>query len=200
MEVTRDYPGIPLTWQRVAPGNTVSTIAAGVWKYQEYEIGYDSCDFTGGFLEGQVITGATSGAMGVVRSATITSGTILGGTAAGKIRFHSWNGINFTNNEKIKVAADADVGDIDGAAPVACTDDYLYKDQIALGVMVYATTNSQLVAFSGRKVLTDQTAKVGLIMGAGQSFYVDDAEAAKNINVVDAVSGTAGESTFVGYF
>jgi hypothetical protein len=198
--INRDFPGIPLTWQRIAPADVVKTVAAGVWQYKEYEIGYDSCDFTGGFVEGQVITGATSGAMGVVRSSTLTSGTILSGDAAGKIRFHSWNGINFTNNEKIKVAGDADVGDIDGTAPVACTDNYPFKEAIANGVMVYASTQAQLVAFSGRKVLADQTAKLALIINAGSSIYIDDAAAAKNINVVDAVSGTTGETVFVGYF
>ena len=195
-----EYNGMPLTWQKIAPGNTVTTIAAGVWKYTEYEIGYDSCDFTGGFLEGQVITGATSGAMGVVISATITAGTILGGDAAGKIRFHSWNGINFTDDEKIKVAADADVADINGSVPVACTDDYPYKETLAHGVMIQAVTNPQMIAFGAKKVLTDQTAKVGVVLPANSTTFITDASAIRNINVVDATAGTAGSTIFVGHF
>jgi hypothetical protein len=196
--LAQEYRGLPLTWQRIAPGNTVTTIAAGVYQYKEYTIGYDSGDYA--FVEGDVITGATSGAMGVVRSVTVDSGTVAGGDAAGKIRFHSWNGINFTNNEKIKVAADGDVGDIDGTAPTECTDNYLYRDLIASSVLVCAETNTQRLAFSGRKILTDQTAKVGITLAANSMIQLSDMAAIKNLNVVDATAGSAGATIIVGLF
>jgi len=198
MSLLEGYSGIALTWGKVTPGNTVTGIPEGLWKYKELEIGYDSGDYT--FLEGDIIVGVTSGAIGVVRSFTVTSGTIVGTNAAGKIRFHSWNGVNFTNNEKIKVAADVDVGDIDGSVPSARTDEYPWKDAIAVYVLACAAANGQRIAFSGRKVLTDQTSAIGMVIAAGDSFPIGDASAIKNINVVDATAGQAGSTTFIGYF
>lgn len=196
--ITREYLGVPLTWQKITPGNTVTTIADGVWRYREMEIGYDSGDYA--FVEGNIITGATSGAMGVVISCTVASGTVGGGDAAGKIRFHSWNGTNFTDNEKIKVAADSDVGDIDGSVPVPCVDDYDYKGQLAKSVLVVAETNTQRVAFSASKILTDQTTALGIPVAATASIIISDINAIKNINVVDAAAGSAGTSIILGYF
>lgn len=196
--LTREYPGIPLTWQKITPGNTISVVAEGVWKYKELEIGYDASDHT--FVEGEVVVGVSSGAMGIVRSATVSSGAIGTDSAAGKIRFHSWNGINFTNNEKIKVAADADVGDIDGSVPLECTDAYQFKEDIAKAVLVVAETFAQRIAFSAKKILTDQTSAVGIAVTAGSSILISDAAAIKNLNVVDATAGSAGSSVIVGLF
>lgn len=193
-----NYPGKPLTWQRIAPGDTLAQIAAGVWKYKELEIGYDSGDYA--FLEGDVIVGATSGAIGIVVSVTVVTGTVAGGDAAGKIRFHSWNGIAFTNNEKIKVAADADVGDIDGTTPVECVDAYLYKETVANLVLVSAETNAQRIGYSARKMKPDQTSDYGLLLPIGGSVEVRDADAIKNLYTIDAVSGAVGYTVFTGYF
>lgn len=194
-----DYPGIPLTMQKITPGNTITGVAAGLYTYTEYEIGYDSGDYA--FAEGDVIVGATSSAMGVVRSVTVTSGTVGGGDAAGKIRFHSWNGTNFTDNEKIKVAADNDVGDIDGSAPVECTDKYEYKGWKARAVMIRAETQSQLVAASAKKIKGDQTAMIGnVVTTTSVPLWIFDASAIKNITVVDAAAGVAGSSVLLGYF
>lgn len=196
--ITREFTGTPLTWVRIAPANTVTTVPEGLWKYKELEIGYDSGDFA--FLEGHVITGATSGAMGIVRSCTVATGTVGGGNAAGMIRFHSWNGINFTDNEKIKVAADTDVGDINGSVPAPCPDEYQYKNVLAKSVLVVAETYAQRLAFSAKKILTDQTSVVGIPLAAGGSILISDPSSMKNINVVDATAGSAGSSIFIGFF
>ncbi len=196
--ITREYLGVPLTWQRITPGNTVTGIAEGIYKYRELEIGYDSGDYA--FLEGNVIVGATSGAIGVVISCTVATGAVGTGDAAGKIRFHSWNGINFTNDEKIKVAADTDVGDINGSVPAPCADNYDHKDQHAKYILIVAETQSQRVAFSAKKVLTDQTSAMGIPVTVGSSILVGDVNAMKNINVVDATAGSAGSSIMIGYF
>ena len=36
------YPGIPLTMQKITPGDVITGVAAGLYQYAEYEIGYDS--------------------------------------------------------------------------------------------------------------------------------------------------------------
>lgn len=196
--ITKEFHGMPLTWIKITPGDTVTSIPAGAYIYKELEIGYDSGDYS--FVEGNVIVGATSGAMGIVRSCTVASGTVGGGNAAGKIRFHSWNGINFTDNEKIKVGADADVGDIDGSAPTACDDNYAYKEAVAMDILVCAQTNTQRIAFGYSKLLTDQTSGLGIELPSNSSILISDASAIKNFNVVDAVSGSAGSIIIVGSF
>lgn len=193
------YPGVPLTMQKITPGDTITGVSAYLYKYVEYEIGYDSGDYT--FAEGDIIVGATSSAMGVVRSVTVATGTVGAGSAAGKIRFHSWNGTNFTDNEKIKVAADNDVGDINGSVPTACTDDYPYKDWIAKAVMIRAITKTQLIGVSARKMKADQTTLIGFALAATASpLWVYDAAAIANITTVDEVSGQAGSTILLGYF
>jgi hypothetical protein len=198
MDHVFEYPGIPLTMQRITPGNTLTQIAAGVYEYKEYTIGYDSGDYA--FAEGDVIVGATSAAIGIVISCTVASGTVGAGSAAGNIRFHSWNGINFTDDEKIKVAADTDVGDINGSVPVPCADDYLYKGQLARSVLVVAETQSQRVSFSAKKIIPDQTSAYGIPVAANSSIQVKDINAIKNIMVVDATASSAGSSILIGYF
>jgi hypothetical protein len=196
--LVKEYVGIPLTCYRIAPGNTITGVAAGLYKYCEYTIPYDSGDYT--FLEGDVIIGASSGAIGIVISATVATGTVGAGTAAGEIRFHSWNGTNFTDNEHIKVAADTDVGDIDGSVPTACTDNYPHKNSIASSVLAIAHTNTQLLAFGAKKVRPDQTALYGVTLAANSSVLITDASAIKNIMVVDAASGTTGATVLIGLF
>jgi hypothetical protein len=199
MQVIREYPGIPLTCCKITPGDTITTVPAGLWKYKELEIGYDSGDYA--FAEGDVIIGASSGALGVVTSCTVVTGTVGAGTAAGKIRFHSWNGTAFTNNEKIKVAGDADVGDIDGSVPSECTDDYMFKEWIAKSVMIRAETKSQLIGASARKIIADQTAKIGFVVTTtSYPLWICDASAIKNITAVDETSGQAGSTVAIGYF
>jgi len=193
------YPGVPLTMQKITPGDTITGVSSYLYKYVEYEIGYDSGDYA--FLEGDIIIGATSSAMGVVRSVTVVTGTVGTSDAAGKIRFHSWNGTNWTNNEKIKVAADNDVGDIDGSVPTECTDNYMYKGWVAKAVMIRAITKTQLIGVSARKMKADQTSLIGFALAAtAQPLWIWDAAAIANITTVDEVSGQAGSTILLGYF
>lgn len=198
MQLTSEYIGIPLTMQRVTPGNTMTNVAEGVYKYKEYTIGYDSGDYA--FLEGDVIIGATSAAKGIVISVTVATGTVGGGTAAGNIRFHSWSGTNFTNDEKIKVAADSDVGDINGSAPTECTDEYTYKGWTAKACLVVAETQAQRIAFGAKLIKPDQTSCYGLPLAANSCIPITDASAIKNLYTVDATAGSAGSTLFIGLF
>lgn len=199
MRLTFEYPGLPLTWVKIAPGNTITQVPAGLYKYAEYTINYDAGSDE--IVEGDVFIGVSSGAMGIVKSITLVSGGWgVGNDAAGVIRFHSWNGINFTNNEKIQVAADATCADIDGTAPTACADEYQYKGWLAKCVIAQAHTNSQLIAYGKNVIKPDQTALLGQLLTAGSSVQVSDASAIANIRVVDYTAGTAGFTAFVGCF
>jgi hypothetical protein len=198
MMLTQEYPGIPLTMQRITPGNTLTNIAAGVYKYKEYTIAFDAG--TDVFVEGDVFIGASSGAAGIIISVTVTTGTWLGDDVVGVIRFHSWNGIAFTNNEKIKVAADETCGDIDGTTPTECTDDYQFKGWTAKAVLCVAETQTQRLAFGAKLVKPDQTSKYGIPLAANASILITDASAIKNLYVVDGTAGSAGSTVFIGLF
>lgn len=183
---------------RTAPGNTLTNVPAGLYKYKEYTINYDAG--TDAIVEGDVITGASSGAVGIVTSITITSGGWATDDAVGVIRFHSWNGTNFTDNEKVKVAADATCADIDGTAPTECTDSYRFKGWTAKAILAVAETNTQRIAFGAKLVKPDQTTCYGIPLAANSSILITDASAIANTYVVDAVAGTAGKTCFIGLF
>ena len=53
------------------------------------------------FTVGQVVTGASSGATGIIVSVTVSSGSFVGGDAAGTLVVRSGNGLNFTNAENL---------------------------------------------------------------------------------------------------
>ena len=72
--LTREYYGMPLTWQRITPGNTLTTISEGVWRYKEKYLNIDS----GGTTEittGDFVIGATSKASAFVLEVGDLSGT-----------------------------------------------------------------------------------------------------------------------------
>lgn len=196
--LTQEYPGLPLTMQRITPGNTLSNVAAGLYKYKEYTIPFDAG--TDVMVEGDVITGATSGAIGIVISVSVTTGTWLADNVVGVIRFHSWNGINFTDDEKLKVAADATCADVNGTAPTECVDEYKYKGWTAKAVLAVAETNTQRLAFGAKLVKPDQTSKYGIPLATNASILITDADAIKNIYVVDGTAGSAGATVFIGFF
>lgn len=194
--ITESYLGVPLQTQKIVPGNTATKIAASIVTYTEYEIGYDSGDYA--FVAGDVIVGASSGAMGIVRSVTVATGTVGGGNAAGKIRFKAWNGTNFTDNEKIKVGADSDVGDIDGTAPTAVVDDYAYKGCTAKHLLLSAKAQTALVALDGSTA--DQTALLGHNIAAGASYILNDAQEMRQVSIIDAAAGSASTVIVTAYF
>ncbi len=194
--MVENYLGIPLQSQKIVPGNTATAIAASVYRYIEYEIGYDSGDYA--FVTGDVIVGATSGAVGIVISYTVTAGTILGGDGAGKVRYKSWNGTNWTNNEQIKVGADNDVGDINGSVPVAVMTDYEYKGAVAKHLLLSARTFTALLAIDGST--PDQTYLLGHWVTSGSSYVIHDAREMKQARVIDAAAGSASTVVVTAYF
>jgi hypothetical protein len=160
MDVNRaeTYFGVPLNSQKIVPGNTATGVSDGVIRYIEYTIPYTAGHYA--YVAGDVIVGATSGAVGIVKSYTVTGGAITpGGDAVGLIRFCSWNGINFTNDEAIKVGADANVGTIDGTAPTAVTTDYRFKGRTANHMLISVKNQTVLMAVDGST--PDQTYLLG---------------------------------------
>ena len=192
----QNYLGIPLQSQKIVPGNTATAIASSVIRYTEYEIGYDSGDYA--FAAGDVIVGATSGAMGIVKSCTVATGTVVGTDAAGNIRFKAWNGTNFTDDEKIKVGADSDVGDINGSVPSVMSDSYLYKGLMAKHLLLSVKDQTALLSIDGST--PDQTALLGHNIPAAGSYVIHDPQEMKQAKVIDAASGSASTVIVTAYF
>jgi hypothetical protein len=190
------FLGTPLQSQKIVPGNTATGIATSVIVYTEYTIPYDSGDYA--FVAGDVIVGASSGAVGIVVSCTVATGTVAGGDAAGLIRFKSWNGVNFTNNEKIKIGADADVGDIDGTAPTAITTDYQFKGRTARHLLLSAKAQTAALAIDGST--PDQTYLLSHDIPAGGSYVLNDIKEMYQAKVIDKASGSASTVIVTAYF
>lgn len=194
--IVNNYLGIPLQSQKIVPGNTATAIAKSVWTYREYTINFDAG--TDEIKAGDVIVGASSGAVGIVVSVSVTSGTWAGDDVVGVIRFRSWNGTNFTNNEKVKVAADATCADIDGAAPTECPEDYKYKGQVARSMLVSVIAQSVFMAIDGST--PDQTQDMAHTLAAGDSYVMHDAQEMDQAMFIDAASGSASTVVVTAFF
>jgi hypothetical protein len=195
---TKEYYGKPLTYQKITPGNTITGIGANIYNYKEFQVSYDSCDLTGGILPGHVLYGNSSGAYGIVITASVTSGAVGTGNAAGVIRFHSYTG-TFADNEKIKLDADTDIGDIDGTA-TQCASPYAFEKMDAKCVLLQAETQSQRVSMLANPMLPDQTSDYGFLLADKESIVLTDIDVIKNVRTVDATGGSAGSLNVWAFF
>lgn len=197
MSIIFSYDGIALTHQKVVPGDVITALSAYCYKYQVYRLNFDAG--TDEIVAGDWITDAGSPyAKGKVLSVTVTSGDFgAGNDAAGYILFDSWDGGAWTNNQKIKVAADATMADINQvAAIVEATDaEYAsvyrlqYKHLKAKSALVVVYANTALVGITGGK--PDQTARIGTPMIANSSIRLKDHNAISNFYCVDYTSLSA---------
>lgn len=194
--LAQTYLGIPLQSQKIVPGNTATAIAASIYRYIEYTLHIDAG--TDAIAAGDVITGASSGAMAIVKSVTIESGAWADDDVVATLRIKSWNGTAFTDNEKLKVSADATCADVDGTTPVECTDNYAYKRFTARHMLVSVKSQTVLMAVDGST--PDQTALVGHNLAAGTSYVIHDAQEMAQAKFIDAASGSAGTVIVTAYF
>ena len=144
---------------------------------------------------GDVIVGATSGAVAIVVSLTLTSGTWGAGTAAGTLTLKSQVGT--FQSENVKVGAGTDDATIGGNSTAVSTD-YVYKNALANTVLVQVLDNTALVSFNGST--PDQTYKLGLQVTAGSYVELFAPNDIMNFKVVDAVSGSASTVIVLGIF
>jgi hypothetical protein len=186
------YKGLPLTTQKVSPGDTVKSLSAYCYKYRVYKLVYDDQDTL--LAAGDWVVGATSGAVGKVlynSSSTVPNGT-------GYVLFDSWDGTAWTNNEEIKVGGTATCANVDQPAAIveasdaeyALADRTQFKHMLAQFALVLAYSNTVLVAIDGGT--PDQTALVGIPLVAGAGFELDDHNSMTRFKCIDYTSGSAG--------
>jgi hypothetical protein len=191
-----NYRGVALTHQKVVPGNTITSLSAYCYKYRLYVLNYDAG--TDEIVDGDWVIGASSGAVGKVVDVILSGGDwVDGNNAAGYLLIDSWNGTAWTNNEKIKVAADATCGDVDQAAAIVEASDtqydsvyrLKYKDHLAQSALVVVYANTALIGIDGGK--PDQTALIGIPMVANSSFELEDHNDIVNFKCVDYTASSA---------
>ncbi len=179
--------GQGLTHQKITPGNTVTSVSVNCYRYKRWKLNFDAG--TDEIVAGDWIVGATSGAVAtVVEVSALTSGSWAADTAVGYLIIDSMVG-TWTNNEKLKVAADATMADVNGAAIPLDNEDYPNKGMEARAALISVFANTALVSWTRGK--PDQTALIGQPMAANSSVLLTDMNDIRNIKVVDYVSGSA---------
>lgn len=199
-----NYNGRCLTHQKITPGNTITSVSAYCYKYCVYVLNIDAG--TDVIAEGDWVVGASSGAVGKVLKIDISSGAWASDDVVAVMLIDSWNGTAWTNNEKIKVAADATCGDVNQAAAIVEASDTQYdsvyrlgyKGKLACAAHITALTQTQLLGINGGK--PDQTALIGTPLKDGGELWLYDANDIANIKVVDYAAGSAGLINIDFYF
>ncbi len=189
--LTFEHLGIPKTHQKIVPGNTITGLSANCYKYQQWKLEFDAG--TDEIVAGDWIVGATSGAVAKVVSITESSGTWAGDNVAGYLIIDSKVG-TFTDNEKLKVAADATCADVKwSTAPavdvIPYAGDYDCKGMDAKSALVVVYANTALVGLTGGK--PDQTALIGTPMPANSSYIIRGITEIKNFKCIDYTAASA---------
>jgi len=187
--------GIAKTTQKITPGNAATGIGAEVYRYVERTLAYTSGGTTE-IVAGDLIVGATSGAVATVVSLTLTGGTWAGGNAAGVLTIK--NQVGTFQSEKIKVKAGTDDATIAGNSTVSTANYPFKKDALAKGVFIQNLDNDCLCCWDGTN--PDQTSLVGITMATGDSFALPGTENVMRLKFIDKLSGSASSQRIVCYF
>jgi hypothetical protein len=177
--------GIPLTHQKIVPGNTITSISAYCYQYWKHRLDFDDGDYE--IKVGDWIVGATSGGEAKVLEVSHDSSAAWTNDF-GYLIVDSWNGTAFQDNEELKVAAGATMANANGIIkPVA--SNYPYKGLMAKSALVIVYAQTALVGITGGK--PDQTALIGTPMVANSSILLRNIEAIKNFKCVDYTAASA---------
>ena len=186
MTISLDYYGMALTHQKITPGNTITALSSNCYFYQRWKLNFDAG--TDEMVAGDWIIGATSAAVARVISITVSSGTWAGDNVVGYLIIDSMVG-TWTDNEKLKVAADATMADVNGPASPLLMEDYDFKGMQAKAALVSVITNTALINLAGGK--PDQTALIGHSMIANSSIVLRNIEAIRRFYCVDYTASSA---------
>ena len=190
---TVDDYGIPLTSQKIVPGNTITDVSSGGFQYVERTLAF-TLGGTTAVVAGDQIVGATSGATATVVAVGTITGSWAADTAAGNLTIKNQIG-TFGAAEIMKVGADATVATITGNSTAVATE-YRFKNALAKVAVIQAIGQSALICIDGSK--PDQTLLKGWTLTPGSSIMVLE-EAIQRIKVVDRVSGSA-STVFIQFY
>lgn len=181
--IVYDYIGTPLTFEKIVPGDTVtSPNSATIKTVSERKI-----EFTSGgtytILKGNTITGATSAATARVEAVIVMSGSWAAGTAAGILYIDSQSGVFVSEN--------LDVGSNSNVATVAADSVRILKGLEAKGI--YISVEGATCHFTMDGTTPGQTGgnSYGHQIPAGEVVVILDPQAIKNLKLIDRSSGSA---------
>jgi len=193
-----DNYGIPLTFAKIVPGNTITSILPTYSEFVTYT--ERTVAYTGGgtteIVAGDWIVGATSSAKAEVVSLTLTGGTWAGGDAAGVMRLRSSQG-TWTSGENVKVAAGTDDATIT-LVPKIDQGDYPFKGMTARAMRVTVAAQTALCSWQGGR--PDQTALMGTAFPAVSTTVFTDIDAIRQFKCVDYTAGSASTLNVTFYF
>lgn len=186
MSIVFEDLGVPLTEQKIVPGNTITSIAQDVWLYRRWKLNLTDVDaqiYVGDWFVGN------GGGVGKVVEVSIDAWT----NGVGYVILDSWNGTAYVASENAGVAAAvATQSNVNGVL-VQLNESYPFKKALARAalVTVYDATSTHgcLVSISGGK--PDQTQLNGIPMLAGTSIVLRNIEAIKNFKCVDYTANDA---------
>ena len=189
--VTFEYLGIPLTHQKITPGDTATALSAYCYRYKCYRLNLDDIDVT--ITAGEWIMGVTSGAAAVVKYVYQTAAT----NGTGYVIIDSWNGIAWTNDEETRINTSNVAANVNQAAAIVEATDaeynlagmLQYKDMLAKYALVVAYANTALVAFTGATPSNDVEVLIGTPMVANASLALKDHNAIANFKCLDYTVG-----------
>jgi hypothetical protein len=186
-----DY-GVPMTGQKIVPGDTVASVSSGAFQYTEKTLAFTSGGTTA-LAVGDVIVGATSGAVATIIAISAITGTWAGGDAAGTLTLK--NQIGTFASEHLHVGAGTDNATI-AADSTAVATDYRFKNALAKVAVIQVLAQTALICIDGSK--PDQTALKGWSVPAGGMFTVLE-EAIQRIKIIDRASGSA-STVFIQFY
>ena len=194
-----EYYGQPLTHQKITPGNTATALSVNCYKYQEWDLPFDSGG-THELVAGDWLVGATGAAKcQIISIGTITGAWAVTGNAAGTLRVKNYVGTAFVDNEVLNHDG-ADNATVNGLANLA-DPSYDNYGRMAKCALVVVTANTALINLDGG--IPDQSSLVGLPMYASStvqsSIILRDINEIKKFKVIDYTASTAGY-TWVTYF
>lgn len=181
--IVYDYIGTPLTFEKIVPGDTVTSPNSATMK----TVSERKIEFTSGgtyvVKKGDTITGATSAATARVEAVVLLSGSWAAGTAAGFLYIDSQSGALESEN--------LDVGSNTNVATIAGDSVRILKGLDAKGV--YISVESAACHYTIDGTTPGQTGgnSYGHQIPAGEVVVILDPQAIKNLKFVDRTSGSA---------
>lgn len=174
--------GQPKTFQRIVPGNTITSIGAEVYHYIERKLDYDGGSTL--MVAGDRIEGVTSGAVAFVVSVT-------GDTTSGYVYVKAQVG-TFQDNEVIRTEGDATTAVVNEPTTGNSTPrdgDYEFKGALARSVLISCEDQTVLMTLDGSR--PGQTYDTGHSIVSGGSYQTSNINAIRNAKFLDHTSGSA---------
>jgi len=179
-----EYLGMPLTHQKIVPGNTATALSHYCYHYERFKLLFTDGDTE--IVVGDWLVGASSGAVAKVVSVHPDTSTWTNNT--GYLILDSWNGTAFTSTEELMVGAGATMANASGIQTY-WPDDYPYKGMMAKAALICVYAQTALVDISGGT--PNQTQLSGIPMAAASSMLLKDIGAIRSFKCIDYTASSA---------